>query len=220
MFFFYFIFALPFVYLIILWGNVIPTANSLTRGIGVNFHLSHVGFSMTMIGFYFIPLFLFKVESIKYLLNSYLNNYKNLLFSLFIFFYFFISFVFDNYQFIQYSHLGKGIIHKLSLIFFSDLRFQKLFVYINFIFFYFIVIFFLNRNLNESLIIFYFIFISIFIHPLQQEYFDPLLLIIFFIFFNFKLKFNYKNIFILYFYFLIFLLITKSYYSKSFPFIF
>jgi hypothetical protein len=217
---FYFIFSLPFVYLIILWGNVMPTADSLTRGTGVIFNLSHVGFSITMIGFYFIPLFLFKAESIKYLLNSYLKNNKNLLFLLFIIFYFLISFVYDNYQFIQYSHLGKGIIHKLSLIIFSDLRFQKFFVYINFIFFYFIVILFLNRSLNESLIIFYFIFTSIFIHPLQQEYFDPLLLIIFFIFFNYKLKFNYKNIFILYFYFLIFLLIAKSYYSKSFPFIF
>ena len=217
---FYFIFALPYVYLIILWGNVIPTADSLTRGTGVIFHLSHVGFSLTIIGFYLIPLFLFKQESIKYLLNSYIKNYKSLFFLLFIIFYFFISFFFDNYQYVQYSHLGKGFVHKLSVIIFSDLRFQKFFVYVSFIFFYFIVSIFLNRKVNESLIIFYFIFTSIFIHPLQQEYFDPLLLIMFFIFFNFKLSFYYKNIFMLYFYLLFFLFIAKSYYLKSFPFIF
>jgi hypothetical protein len=217
---FYFIFALPYVYLIILWGNIIPTADSLTRGTGVIFHFSHVGFSLTIIGFYLIPFFLFKEESVKYLLKSYLKNNKSLLFLLFTIFYFFISFFYDNYQYIQYSHLGKGIVHKLSVIIFSDLRFQKFFVYVSFFFFYFIVTIFLNRKVNESLIIFYFIFTSIFIHPLQQEYFDPLLLIMFFIFFNFKLTFYYKNIFILYFYHLFFLLIAKSYYLKSLPFIF
>jgi hypothetical protein len=216
----YFIFALPFLYLIILWRNIIPTADSLTRGVGEIFHLSHVGFSLTMIGFYLIPFFLFKGKKIKYLLNSYLKDNINLLFLLFIIFFFFLTYSYDNYQNIQYSHLGKGIIHKLSIIIFSDLKLQKLFVYVNFIFFYFIVTLFLNRNLNESLIILYFILTSIFIHPLQQEYFDPLLLIIFFIFFNLKLKFYYKNIFILYFYFLFFLLITKLYYLKSLPFAF
>jgi hypothetical protein len=76
---FYFIFALPFIYLIILWENIIPTADSLTRGAGTIFHLSHVGFSLTMIGFYLIPIFLFKEKSLKYFINSYLKDNKNLL---------------------------------------------------------------------------------------------------------------------------------------------
>jgi DNA modification methylase len=57
--------------------------------------------------------------------------------------------------------LGKGFVHKLSVIIFSDLRFQKFFVYVSFIFFYFIVSIFLNRKVNESLIIFAIININI-----------------------------------------------------------
>lgn len=213
-------FSIPFIYLIFLWKNIIPTIDASNREIGESFHLSHIGFTITILGFYFIPFFFFKNENYKLLLLNYFKTKKNYLLILLLIIYLIISFIFDNYQNVKYAHLGKGFVHKISILFFSDLIIQKLFVYLNFIFFYFIVTLFLNFKLKEWLFVLYFIITSIFIHPLQQEYFDPLLLIIFFIFFDFKLKFHYKNIFFLYFYLLIFLFIANFYYLKKVPSIF
>ena len=126
--------------------------------------------------------------------------------------YLFLSFFFDDYQNSKYPLLGKGVIHKLSLILFSDILFQKIFVYLNFLLFFFITVLFLNKNLLDSLIILFFLITSIFIYPLLQEYYDPIVLIIAFTFFSTKLNLNYKNIYLLFIYSLVFLIIAKIYY--------
>jgi hypothetical protein len=209
---FYSILAIPFLYLIFLWKNIIPSGDSLVREIGFKLHFSHIGFSLTIIGFYLIPLFFFKNNGIKNIFFSYLNEKKYLIIITFFLIYLCLSFFFDDYQNSKYPLLGKGIIHKLSLIFFSDILIQKIFVYLNFLLFFFITVLFLNKNLLDSLIIFFFLIISIFIYPLLQEYYDPIVLIIAFTFFSTKFNINYKNIFILYFYLLFFLVSAKIYY--------
>lgn len=119
----------------------------------------------------------------------------------------------DDYQNSKYPILGKGIIYKLSLWLFSDILIQKIFIYFNFVFFYFIISLFLNKKITESLIIFYFLISSIFIYPILQEYYDPLIIIFVFIFFNFKFAINYKNVLFLFFYLLLFLGVARIYYS-------
>lgn len=212
----YLIFSIPYLYLIILWGNIIPTTVSSIRNSGEFFYFSHLGFTLTIIGFYFIPLFLFKENNIKSIIKSYFKNKKNLLLFLFFIIYLIFSIFLDNYQNSSYPVLGKGVIHKLSLLLFDNLLFQKIFMYFNFIIFYFVVTLFLGKKITENLIIFYFLISSIFIFPILQEYYDPLILIIVFIFFNLKLKINYKNIFLLFFYLLFLLIIAKIYYLKNF----
>jgi hypothetical protein len=212
----YLIFSIPYIYLIILWGNIIPTTVSSIRNSGEFFYFSHLGFTLTIIGFYFIPLFFFKENNIKSIIKSYFKNKKNLLFFLFFIIYLIFSIFLDNYQSSSYPVLGKGVIHKLSLLLFDNLLFQKIFMYFNFIIFYFVVTLFLGKKITENLIIFYFLISSIFIFPILQEYYDPLILIIVFIFFNLKLKINYKNIFLLFFYLLFLLIIAKIYYLKNF----
>ena len=127
-----------------------------------------------------------------------------------------VSFFLDNYQNSLFPVLGKGVIHKLSLLFFNDLLIQKLFVYCSFVIFYLLVNLFLDNQNNENLIIFYFLISSIFVFPILQEYFDPLILIIVFIFFNIKLKINYKNVIFLFFYLFFFLIYAKIHYYKIF----
>ena len=112
----------------------------MVREIGFNFHLSHIGFSLTIIGFYLIPLFFFKNNSIKNISFSYLKEKKILKIIIFFLIYLFLSFFFDDYQNSKYPLLGKGFIHKLSLILFSDILIQKIFVYLNFLLFFFIKI--------------------------------------------------------------------------------
>jgi hypothetical protein len=216
----YFIFSIPFLYLIFLWENIIPTIDASTRTVGHNFYLSHAGFSLTIIGFYFIPLFFFKRENIKTALKSYFKDKTKIIFFLFFVIYLFFSFFFDDYQSSAYPMIGKGVIHKLSLLLFKDHLIQKFFVYFNFIIFYFIITLMLDKRIAENLIIFYFTISSIFITPILQEYYDPIILIIVFIFFNLKLKINYKNTCYLFFYLLFFLIIAKIHYLKIFPFIF
>jgi hypothetical protein len=210
--FFYSILAIPFLYLIVLWKNIIPTGDSLVREIGFNLYFSHIGFSLTMIGFYLIPFFFFKDEDIKNIFFSYFKEKKKFKIIILFLIYLLLSFFFDDYQNSKYPLLGKGIIHKLSLILFSDVLLQKIFVYLNFLIFFFITVLFLNKNLLDSLIIYFFLIISILIYPLLQEYYDPLILILIFTFFSTKLNINYKNIFILYFYLLFFLITAKIYY--------
>jgi hypothetical protein len=209
----YFIFSIPFLYLIFLWGNIIPTIDAATRTIGHNFYLSHAGFSLTIIGFYFIPIFLFKNENIIKSIKSYFLNKKNLLFFIFYLIYLMLSIFLDDYQNSEYPFLGKGVIHKISLLFFGNILIQKIFIYFNFIFFYFIIAIFLNKNLTNILILFYFFISSIFTYPILQEYYDPLILILVFLFFNLKLKIYYRNVFFLFFYLLLFLISAKIYYT-------
>jgi hypothetical protein len=211
--FLYFIFSIPYLYLIFLWGNIIPTSDASIRTIGNNFYLSHLGFSLTIIGFYLIPLFFFQNIDIKKLIKFYFKNNINLLFLLIFVTYLFFSIFFDDYQSSKYPILGKGVIYKLSLWLFSDILMQKIFIYFNFIFFYFIVSLFLNQKIAECLIIFYFLISSIFIYPILQEYYDPIIIIFVFIFFNLKFTINYKNVLFLFFYLLLFLGFARTYYS-------
>ena len=209
----YFIFSIPYLYLIFLWGNIIPTGDASIRTIGDNFYLSHLGFSLTIIGFYLIPLFFFQNIDIKKLIKFYFKNNINLLSLLIFVIYLLFSIFLDDYQSSKYPLLGKGVIYKLSLLLFSDILMQKIFIYFNFIFFYFIVSLFLNQKLPESLIVFYFLISSIFIYPILQEYYDPIIMIFVFIFFNLKFTINYKNVLFLFFYLLFFLGVARTYYS-------
>jgi hypothetical protein len=211
--FLYFIFSIPYLYLIFLWGNIIPTSDASIRTIGNNFYLSHLGFSLTIIGFYLIPLFFFQNLNIKKLIKFYFKNNINLLFFLIFVIYLLFSIFLDDYQSSKYPILGKGVIHKLSLWLFSDILMQKIFIYFNFIFFYFIVSLFLNQKIAESLIIFYLLISSMFIYPILQEYYDPIIIIFVFIFFNLKFRINYKNVLFLFFYLLLFLGVARTYYS-------
>ena len=54
---------LPYIYLIISWGSLLPTGDANARGIGSQVYLSHLGYSSTIIGFYLFPFLLYKKEN-------------------------------------------------------------------------------------------------------------------------------------------------------------
>ena len=78
--FLYFIFSLPYIYLILLWGNIIPSQDAGLRGIGDKIYLSHIGYASTIISFYLFPLLFFKKDSLFILLGNFFKNKKNLYF--------------------------------------------------------------------------------------------------------------------------------------------
>ena len=207
---FYFIFSLPYMYLITIWGNIIPAADAKFRGIGDQLYFSHLGFSSTIIAFYLLPIIFYKKENFFSFLKEFFKSKKNY-FLISIFFVYFLYLIFF-YEYENEIELGKGFIHKISILLFDQIFFQKMFIYISFFISWLIILIYLENNLKNYLIIFYFFIISIVIYPIFQEYFDPLIILMAFTFFNTKLILNYKNSTLLFIYLTIFLISSNYYY--------
>ena len=89
--FYYLIFSLPYIYLILLWGGLIPTAlldPVYGRKLGSDIFLIHIGYASSMIAFYLLPLILFKdknlLELIKNVLSKKINYFLIFLFVIYI----------------------------------------------------------------------------------------------------------------------------------------
>ena len=207
---FYLVFSLPYIYLITIWGNIIPTGDASARGIGDQLYYSHLGYACTIIAFYLLPVIFFKKENFFTLLKDFFKVKKNYyLISLFFLYLFYLLF-FYNYE--SEITLGKGFIHKTALLLFDQIFFQKLFVFSSFFISWIIVLVYLENNIKNSLIIFYFFLISVVVFPILQEYFDPLIILMCFTFFSSKFNLSYKSTFSLFIYLIFFLISTNIYY--------
>ena len=212
----YFILSLPYIYLIILWGGMLPTHDTMYTGLGKELYLGHIGYACTIIAFYFLPFLFFKEKNFLQLIKSFFlkkkNNYLILLFLAYLLFLLIFSFLSQqDFLNINYS-LGKGFIHKFSLVLFQDPSIRSIFVYFSFFVAWIIILIFLENNVKDSLILFYFFTLSIITTPILQEYFDPLILVMIFTFFSSKMLINYKNSMILFLYLSIFLVSSNIYY--------
>ncbi len=128
----------------------------------------------TLILFYMIP-FIFNQFSIKFFLKNF--KISHLYISLVLFF---LSLYFFDYS-IEYT--GGGTFFKVSHLFFNN---SYLFFCITLISFLFIMnIFKLNLN---NIILFFTLILSNPQFSIYHKYFDPLLIILFFLFFNFNFK--------------------------------
>ncbi len=209
--FLYFIFAIPFIYLISIWGGIFP---SDIYYVGQQFYIHHIGFVFTMIAFIIFPFFILasKLLKKKYI-ESFLKdkiNYISLL--LLIFYIILLIFFYDN-SFMQNRMDGGGVIKKISFLLFEDILLRKTFIYISFLISGFVIILFLNKNLTEIGVITYFILIALITSPFYQEYIDPFLFFIIFFLFDKPFELKFKNGLILYVYFLIFLTGSINYYN-------
>ena len=111
-------------------------------------------------------------------------------------------------------YLGKGVFFKLSQILFENPYIQKIFLSVIFIVSS-LILFFTAQNKHENVLIFLFLIITSIIYwPVLQEYFDPLILILFFTFLKAKIKIDNKIISLIYFFFLTFYSFSFFYYTK------
>ena len=108
--------------------------------------------------------------------------------------------------------MGRGFIYKLGNLMFEDQLYQKIFFIISSLISFVIVLLYLKKNLNNWLIIFYFLILSLVTYPLLQEYFDPLILLMLLLFFKIDINFEYKPAYLLYAYFLTMNLFANYYY--------
>ena len=211
--FYYFIFSLPYIYLIWTWGGLLPDqVLSDSRKIGNKIFFIHIGYTITILAFYFLPLLLFKSKNMKNLIIEFFAKKTNYYF-IFLFIIYLICLI-QFYDFNEQSIIGKGIIHKISIMLLSDNLLREILIYFSFFVSLIIILIFIEKRFIDILTIFYLCILSLFIWPIFQEYFDPLLLLMVFTFFSTKLIINYKNVIILYMYLSILLVGSNIYYTN------
>ncbi len=215
------IFSIPFIYLIYVWKGLVPPStqyanpNTITSVSRLSFlWFEHLGYATTMIAFYFLPIIFLKKDNFLLLAkNFFLDKKNNLFLTLFILYLiYFLTFVdFEELTKVKYL-MGLGFIHKISLIFFEDIFLQEIFTCFSFLISWIIILFFLDKNLSNFLILLYFYFLSVILWPLMQEYFDPIIFLFALIIFSSKLLINHKNSIFSFLYLSIFLICANFYY--------
>jgi len=209
--FFYFLFATPFLYLIFFWEGILPPSALGARQVGVKFNIFNIGYVSTIISFYFFPFLFFQKEKF---VSTFLIFFKreNLIYFILFLGYLFLLIFYSNFSDVPFQ--GNGVVHKFIFLALTNINLQFIctlfFFYISWI----ILNIFLKNEIFDKIIIYYFLIISFFIYPVYQEYFDPLIIVLIFTFFQKKIIINYKNIFILVLYLSTFLIISNIYYSR------
>lgn len=210
---FYFIFSIPYVYLIYKWKSIFPISHVNLHSLTNNFLWNNILYALTIIAFYFFP-FLIQEKNIFYQLKKFFSN-KFFLLVLFIFFCLvvYLKFFFILPQFEYHSYFeGGGLIRKLlNMINITDDNKNIILVFISF--FSLIIIVFFCKNIESFLIIIFFTIISIFLYPLFQESYDPILLILILLIVKKNTFFSKNNLYFINFYFLIFLIGAIAYYN-------
>tara|TARA_B100000886_G_scaffold335833_1_gene293611 strand:- start:2393 stop:3703 length:1311 start_codon:yes stop_codon:yes gene_type:complete len=207
----YFIFALPVFYFFYIWDGIMPPVDAESRGVlKGNLYFQHIGYSMSIIAFYLAPLILLIKNIFKFNLRYFLS--KELLwiyFSIFIYIVYFIFF----YEINSEIFLGKGVFFKLSEILFDKSFIQKIFLCFVFVLSCLLILVVSNSKYNNIFIFLFLILLSIIYWPVLQEYFDPLILILFFTFLNNQIEVNEKSISFIFIFFSFFLVFSNFYYS-------
>lgn len=210
---YYFLFSLPYLFLIYKWKSIFPISHKTFHSLSEKYLYDNILYTFTIISFYLFP-FLFFVKNLKQKLIEIIKN-KYFIISLFILIILilFINLFYIKPTFNYHSPIdGGGIVKKLLFIL-PIIESAKQIVFIAAcLFSWLIIYFFLDKN-NLIIVLFY-IIVSIIIYPLYQETFDPIILLLSFFIFNKEKKFKYKSMIFFNFYYLSFLFVTISYYSK------
>lgn len=209
--FLYLFFSLPYIYLFYLWQSPIPPAPTFDRGFGSQIFIENIGYSISIIAFYMFPMLFFKINSFKEL-NKIFTKKK-------LIYFFIVSLLYllalnISYDFNAKLFLGKGFLHKFIEFFFESQNLKILFTNFGFLFSILILFLYVNTILDLFIILF-FILISLVSSWLQQEYFDPIMLLLIFTFFSTKIFISNKKILFLTTYQFIFLIGSILYYLKT-----
>ena len=208
--FLFFIFSLPYLYLIYLWGSLIPTNAYEAREVGSSINLFHPGYCLTILIVAIFPFFFISNLNLEIIKNKIFNRNIIYIFIVFLIYSLLIYFVGD---FENLRIEGKGAFYKFSIILLENQNIRLLFTLISF-FLSIIFIYFTFEDKNDLLIISYFAFLSLFTFPFYQEYLDPLFYILIFSFFKTRFKFeDKKSTYLLVLYFFVFSLSSKYYYQ-------
>ncbi len=212
--FLYIVFSIPFIYLIMLWGNIAPTGDGTSRNINIlslNLNYHHIGYSFSIMSFYLMP-FIFLLKDKEKKLFDFFKSKENYLFILCFIVYLIYFLFFFNLS--SFFYLGGGVLQKVTKILFDSLLAQKIVLSFIFLFSWILVLFFSEKKFFNFLILAIFPLLSIFISPaLFQEYFDPLIYFLILIYLKKDYDFNFKSCVYIFSYFTLFLATAIIYYK-------
>lgn len=220
----YFILSIPYVYLIYRWNGIVPPATQLANPNTVtsigdikNTYFAHVGYSATLVSFYLFPLTLLTgsyVEITKNLKRIFLDKRSLSLLSIFVI-YIIYSFFYFNFEKITVTDywIGFGVVQKLTVLITDEIFLRKIITYLFFSLSFLLIVYYYFLNKYDFYLISYFLLISIFLWPLMQEYFDPIVFIISIALFRSLRLLNKSSTLIIMIYQMIFLLIANAYYN-------
>jgi hypothetical protein len=214
--FLYFIFSTPYLYLVYFWKSIFSPKTRLTHEINSGLYLDHVAYIIPILALYTFPFLFFKAKNFFIILKNFFKDRLNLIFFItFAFFTFYIFFIYKPIELSYHANIGKGYLYKIGLLLFENDVYRKIFFLFSTLSAFIILILYIEKNVNDWLIIFYLVLLSLFTYPLLQEYLDPLVFLLILLFFKTKINFNYKFVYGLYFYFFCFQIFANFYYSKS-----
>ncbi len=218
----YFIFSLPYLYLIYSWGGLVPLATQevniktiTSLGDISKIYQIHFGYCATLIAFYLLPITFFVQKNVfKKMLDMFKEKITYYILFLIIIYVIYNFYFFDFKSYTITNHwVGLGVVHKFTNIITSNIFYHEVITYIFFLFSSLLILFYYYQNKSDTLLISYFFIISLLLWPLMQEYFDPIIFILAFSAFNSIRLFNKINSTFLLIYFSTFLLIANVYYS-------
>jgi len=209
-FIYFFIFAIPYLYLIYIWGSLIPSDASAKRFVTEKINLFNVGYCLTIISFYIAPLIFLKEINLSQFKEKVLNKRFAYLFGI-SFLYFSLIFLFNDFR--NLPDVGQGYVHKLLLILNLNEFISTSLTILSFLTSVIILYLYIDE-VDDFLLIIYFLVLSLFVWPFYQEYLDPLIFLLVFSFFKTKIFLNYKRVYFLILYYSIFLFASNLYYRS------
>ncbi len=207
----YLIFSLPYIYLIIKWNGIFPPSHKELHDFNVILW-DNLIYTVTIMAIYFMPFFLMKNNLIGSLKILSVNKIflSSLAFIFILIFYLEAFYLRPEFDF--HSNLdGGGAIRKLSYILFENNELQRVFLFLSALFLWPTICLFVNKN--NFYIILFFLILSLFIYPLYQETFDPIILILILFFFFKEEQIKFKSVIFINLYFTTFLLSSIFYYN-------
>ena len=187
LFLIFFFTSIPAFYLFYIWGGIVPKESQFRIG----FYKENISASLSIICFYFFPLFLVSLKSFS--LKNYFKNFKKKELILFILIFLINLITLPSFD----SPWGQGVIYKIIYILNIKLQFNLyilLLIYFSFIqIFVFKIYLILKNNIVNFLPIIILVFISSMVERTYNEYFDPLIFILIFTFFSYREDFKINN---------------------------
>lgn len=203
----FFLLSLPYVFLMWLWQAPVPTSIK-TRAFALNFE--NIGYALTIIFCYLIPFLFFEIKIFFRNLKIFFTK-KNI-FILILILAYSIFFYLNFESFYQKNINGNGVAFKLINLILDDIILKKVIFFILIIFSSICIIYFF-QSMFDRLVVLYFILLGLVVNPLYQEYYDPVIFIMLFTYFEKKINIDYKKSIFLILYFLIFLIGSITYYK-------
>ncbi len=216
------ILSTPYLFLINYWGGIVPfktqsiNINTITSLEDINkLYFIHIGYAATLISFYILPIIFLTSNNIVLSIKNMFYKKETYFFSIIVLAFIFYHFLFFNFEKFTTDDywIGLGVVHKLSILVTNKFILREIITYFFFFTSFMLILYYFYLDKLNTFYLSYFLFISLLLWPLMQEYFDPVILILALSLFKPIKYLNRKNTLINLAYFSIFLIIANIYYS-------